>query len=74
MLAFAQPRNAAATALVMACLERASDAVVEHDATPQAWAEDYPRSARCCTPALARVTLRDLHVKVLLPATYGLFR
>ena len=34
MLAFAQPLTAAATALVIACLELASDAVVEQYATP----------------------------------------
>jgi hypothetical protein len=56
----------------MACLELAADAVVEHYATPQEWAKDYPRSARCFTPALARVTLRDLHAKVQLPETYVL--
>ena len=72
MLSFAQPLTAAATELVMACLELASDAVVEHYATPQEWAEDYPRSARCFTPALARVTLRDLCAKVQLPETYVL--
>ena len=72
ILAFAQPLTAAATALVIACLELASDAVVEQYATPQEWAEDYPRSARCFTPALARLTLRDLHARLQLPETYVL--
>jgi hypothetical protein len=72
MLFFAQPLTAAATELVIACLELASDAVVNHYATPQEWAEGYPRSARCFTPALARATLRDLRAKVQLPETYAL--
>ena len=42
MLACAQPRTAAATELVIGCLELASDAVVDQYATPQEWAEDYP--------------------------------
>jgi hypothetical protein len=54
----------------MACLELGSDAVVDQYITPQEWAEDYPRSARCFAPALARATLRDLHAKVQLPETY----
>jgi hypothetical protein len=72
MLSFAQPLTAAATELVIACLELASDAVVDQYATPQEWAKDYPRSARCFTPALARLTLRDLHAKLQLPETYVL--
>jgi len=69
MLACAQPLTATATALVMAFLELGSDAVVDQYLTPQEWAEAYPRSARCFTPALACATLRDLYAKVQSPET-----
>src|SRR5499427_7399884 len=69
MLRFSSPLTAAATEIVIACLEMAADMVVDFD-PPEAWREVYPLSAACFTPALARETLLDLLVKLRLPEVY----
>ena len=56
MLRFPSPLTAAATEIVIACLEMAADMAVDFD-PPEAWRAVYPLSAACFTPALARATL-----------------
>src|SRR5499425_2473033 len=69
MLRFPSPLTAAATEIVIACLEMAADMAVDFD-PPEAWRAVYPLSAACFTPALARVTLLDLLGKLRLPETF----
>jgi hypothetical protein len=69
MLCFPSPLTAAATEIVIACLEMATDMAVDFD-PPEAWREVYPLSATCFTAALARETLLDLLVKLRLPEAY----
>src|SRR5215471_16211935 len=69
MLRFSSPLTAAATEIVIACLEMAADMAVDFN-PPDAWREVYPLSAACFTPALARATLVDLVVKLRLPEAY----
>jgi hypothetical protein len=70
MLRFSSPLTAAATEIVIACLEMATDMAVDCD-PPEAWREVYPFAAACFTPALARATLVDLVGKLRLPEAYG---
>jgi hypothetical protein len=69
MLRFPSPLTAAATEIVISCLEIAADMAVDFD-PPEAWREVYPLSAECFTPELARETLLDLLVKLRLPEAY----
>jgi hypothetical protein len=69
MLRFPSPLTAAATEIVIACLEMAADMAVDFD-PPEAWREVYPFAAACFTPALARATLVDLGGKLRLPEAY----
>jgi hypothetical protein len=69
MLRFPSPLTAAATEIVISCLEVAADMAVDF-APPEAWREVYPLSAKCFTPALARETLLDLVGKLRLPEAY----
>src|SRR5262249_54758575 len=69
MLRFSSPLTAAATEIVIACLEMAADMAVDFD-PPAAWCALYPLSAVCFTPVLARATLLDLVGKLRLPAAY----
>ena len=69
MLHFPSPLTAAATEIVLACLEMAADMAVALD-PPDAWREVYPLSAACFTPTLARETLVDLVGKLRLPEAY----
>src|SRR5262247_757561 len=69
MLCFPSPLTAAATEIVIACLEIAADMAVDFD-PPEAWRDVYPLSAACFTPALARATLLDLLGKLRLPEAY----
>jgi hypothetical protein len=69
MLRFSDQLTPAATAIVVMCVELASDEVIAFD-PPEAWREAYPRSATCFTPELARVTLLDLLDKLQLPEDY----
>src|SRR5262245_30434319 len=69
MLRFPSPLTAAASEIVIACLEMAADMAVDFD-PPDAWREVYPLSAACFTPALARATLVDLVAKLRLPEAY----
>src|SRR5262245_22533669 len=69
MLHFPSPLTAAATEIVLSCLEMAADMAVDFD-PPEAWREVYPLSAACFTSALARKTLLDLVVKLRLPEIY----
>ena len=70
MLRFAEPLTAAATEIVVWCLEISSDTVGELSASPDDWREAFPLSATCFTPELARVTLVDLLKKLQLPEEY----
>jgi hypothetical protein len=69
MLRFPSPLTAAATELVIACLEIAADMAVDFD-PPEAWRVVYPLSAECFTSELARATLLDLIGKLRLPEAY----
>ena len=69
MLRFPSPLTAAATELVIACLEIAADMAVDFD-PPEAWRDVYPLSAECFTSELARETLLDLVGKLRLPEAY----
>src|SRR6266568_3887935 len=69
MLRFPSPLTAAATEIVISCLEIAADMAIDFD-PPEAWRDVYPLSAACFTPALARETLLDLLVKLRLPEAY----
>ena len=69
MLRFPSPLTAAATEIVISCLEIAADMAVDFD-PPEAWRDVYPLSAECFTPELARETLFDLVVKLQLPEAY----
>jgi hypothetical protein len=69
MLRFPSPLTAAATELVIACLEIAADMAVDFD-PPEAWRIVYPLSAECFTSELARATLLDLVGKLRLPEAY----
>ena len=69
MLRFPSPLTAAATEIVLSCLEIAADMAVDFDPL-EAWRDGYPLSAECFTPALARATLLDLLVKLRLPEAY----
>jgi hypothetical protein len=69
MLRFPSPLTAAATEIVLSCLEMAADMAVDCD-PPEAWREVYPLSAECFTPELARETLFDLVGKLRLPEAY----
>lgn len=69
MLHFPSPLTAAATEIVISCLEIAADMAVDFD-PPEAWRDVYPLSAECFTPELARETLLDLLVKLRLPEAY----
>ena len=69
MLRFPSPLTAAATEIVISCLEIAADMAVNFD-PPEAWREVYPLSAECFTSELARETLLDLVVKLRLPEAY----
>ena len=69
MLRFPSPLTAAATEIVISCLEIAADMAVDFD-PPEAWCDVYPLAAECFTPALARETLLDLLVKLRLPEAY----
>jgi hypothetical protein len=70
MLRFSAPLTAAATAIVVACLEIASDEIVDLYDSHEAWRDAYPLSATCFTPELARETLVDLVAKLRLPEEY----
>src|SRR5262249_13956825 len=61
--------TAAATEIVISCLEIAADMAVDFD-PPEAWRDVYPLSAECLTSELARETLSDLLVKLQLPEVY----
>ena len=69
MLRFPSPLTAAATEIVISCLEIAADMAVDFD-PPEAWRDVYPLSAACFTSELARETLLDLLVKLRLPEEY----
>jgi hypothetical protein len=69
MLRFPSPLTAAATEIVISCLEIAADMAVDFD-PPAAWRDVYPLSAECFTAALARATLLDLVGKLRLPEAY----
>ena len=69
MLCLPSPLTAAATEIVISCLEMAADMAVDFDPL-EAWRDIYPLSAECFTPALARATLLDLLVKLRLPEAY----
>ena len=70
MLRFSAPLTPAATALVVACLEIASDEIGEWCDSLNEWREAYPLAATCFTPALARATLEDVVAKLRLPEAY----
>src|SRR5215831_17545299 len=69
MLRFPSPLIAAATEIVISCLEIAADMAVDFD-SPEAWRDVYPLSAECFTSTLARETLLDLLGKLRLPEAY----
>ena len=69
MLRFPSPLTAAATEIVVSCLEIAADMAVDFD-PPGAWRDVYPLSAECFTSELARETLLDLLAKLRLPEEY----
>jgi hypothetical protein len=71
MLRFSCPLTAAATEIVVSCLEISADTVVDLY-PPDAWRDAYPLSAQCFTPELARETLLDLLAKLRLPEEYEL--
>jgi hypothetical protein len=70
MLRFSAPLTPAATAIVVACLEIASDEIGELCDSHDEWREAYPLAATCFTPALARATLEDVVAKLRLPEEY----
>src|SRR5262245_35143349 len=69
MLRFPSPLTAAATEIVIACLEIAADMAIDFD-PPEAWRDVYPLAAACFTPELARAPLLDLVGKLRLPEAY----
>ncbi len=69
MLRFPSPLTAAATEIVISCLEMAADLAIDFD-PPEAWRDLYPLSAKCFTAALAREALLDLVGKLRLPEAY----
>src|SRR5215471_2716860 len=69
MLRFPAPLTAAATEIVISCLEIAADMAVDFD-PPEAWRDVYSLSAECFTSTLARETLLDLLGKLRLPEAY----
>ena len=69
MLCFACPLTAAATEIVVACLELSADLVSDFS-SPDEWHDAYPLSAKCFTSELARETLVDLLGKLRLPEEY----
>jgi hypothetical protein len=70
MLRFSAPLTPAVTAIVVACLEIASDEIGELCDSHDEWREAYLLAATCFTPGLARATLEDLLAKLRLPEEY----
>ena len=70
MLRFACPPTAAATVLLVHCLQVAADDLVELCQSDEWYREEYPLSARCFTHTLARATLLDMLDKLQRPEEY----
>ena len=70
MLRFSAPLTPAATAIIVACLEIASDEIGDLCDSHEEWRAAYPLLAACFTPELARATLEDLVAKLRLPEEY----
>ena len=70
MLRFSCPLTAAATELLVWCLELSADGLIDLYDADNDWREDYPCAARCFTRPLARATLLDMLEKLQRPEEY----